>query len=280
MKNIIKLYRFYLNILAVIAPKYGGKVAFNLFQRVSLKTIKEKELPYYDNVKHFKVKLNGESLHCYETGNVNGKLVFLVHGWNSNAGSLTKIALALATQNYRVISFDLPGHASTKEKRTNLYICKEAFKTLIKFVNPTEAFDVISHSFGSIVSAYALSETTFKTNKLVILSSNNKLEDVFLHFKKMIQLNDIIYASFKVNLEKYMNESVEKMITADKLNNINFENLLLIHDKFDKVIPFSEAETIHNSVKNSVLIPFEKIGHYRMLWNDDVVRETVQFIKN
>lgn len=278
MKFIIKLYRFYLNILAVIAPKYGGKVAFNLFQKVTLKTFKEKELKFYDNVKHFKVKLKNEDLHCYETGNPNGKLIFLVHGWNSNAGSLAKIANTLT--NYRVISFDLPAHAFAKSKRTDLYICKEAFKTLIKFANPQEPFSVISHSFGSIVSAYALSETDFKTDKLVILSSNNRLEDVFLYFRKMIGFNSKIYKEFKMIIQKYFKEGVKNMITSDKLKLIGLEQMIIIHDRFDKVIPFSEAEAIHKSVKNSILIPFEKIGHYRMLWNDDVVRETIQFIKN
>lgn len=279
--NFIKtLYRLYLNILSVIAPKYGGKIAFNLFQKVRLKTFREKELPFYDKVKHFKVQLKGENLQCYETGNPKGKLVFLVHGWNSNAGSLSKIVDCLVKEKYRVISFDLPGHAYAKESSTNLYICKEAFKTLITFVNPQQPFSVISHSFGSIVSAYALSETDFKTSKLVILSSNNRLEDVFLYFRKMVGFNAKIYEEFKLIIQKYFDEGVENMITSDKLQLIGLQQTLIIHDKFDKVIPFSEAEAIHKSVKNSILIPFEKIGHYRMLWNEDVVRETVNFIKN
>ncbi len=280
MKIYLKFIKIYLNLLSVIAPKYGGKVAFKLFQRVRLKTFKEKEQAFYDKVESFKVKQKGEDLHCYKIGNPDGDIVFLVHGWNSNAGSMSKIVMELAANNYRVISFDLPGHAKAKEYRTNLYTCKEAFKVLIRFVNPQKPFCVISHSFGSVVSAYALSETTYKTEKLVILSTNNKLEDVFLYFKKYIGFNAVIYSKFKNLLEEYMGEELSEMVVADKINKINLDVVLLIHDIFDKVIPFKDAEIIHKSVKNSNLISFEKIGHYRMLWNDEVLEETMRFIKN
>jgi len=278
MKYYIRLLKFYLNIISVIAPKHGGRIVFNLFQKVSLKTFKKRELPFYDDATHFKVKQNGEDLHCYEMGNPNGKLVFLVHGWNSNAGSLTKIANSLVQENYRVISFDLPGHAKAKINKTNLYICKEAFKDLIAYVNPQEAFHVVSHSFGSVVSAYSLSETDYKAEKFVILSTNNRLEDVFLYFKKIVGFNKTIYKEFTKLLEGYMNENVDEMVVSDKIKSFDFDKLLVIHDKFDKVIPFNDAKTIHQEVENSKLIPFEKIGHYRMLWNDEVVTETINFI--
>ena len=61
--------------------------------------------------KHFKVSSSKEDLLCYELGSENNNLVFLLHGWESNPGSLSKIAYSLSENNYRVISFDLPGHA-------------------------------------------------------------------------------------------------------------------------------------------------------------------------
>ncbi|NQX81418.1 MAG: alpha/beta fold hydrolase [Flavobacteriaceae bacterium] len=280
MKYIVKLVEVYLNILSVIAPKYGGKVAFNTFQKVRLKTFKNKEFKFYKKANHFEVKLKSENLKCYETGNPKGELVFLIHGWNSNAGSLSKINKALVNANYRVITFDLPGHAGNKEKKSNLFVCKEAFKALIHQINPKEAFSVVSHSFGSVVSAFALAETDCKVKNIITLSSNNKIEDVFLFFKKTLNLNPIIYREFKLIVEKYMKENVSDMITSDRIKQIEFRNLVLIHDRFDKVIPFSESERIHEQISDSVLIPFEKVGHYRMLWNEEIVKTIVDSMKD
>jgi len=53
--------------------------------------------------------------------------VILVHGWDSNAGSMSKIAEALVKKNKRVIAFNLPGHAFSKSSSTNLIECKDAF---------------------------------------------------------------------------------------------------------------------------------------------------------
>ena len=58
-----------------------------------------------------KTPLNGP---YFEPAENPEKLVFLLHGWESNAGSLSKIAFSLSKNNYRVISFDLPGHANYK----------------------------------------------------------------------------------------------------------------------------------------------------------------------
>jgi len=57
------------------------------------------------------------------------------------------------------------------------------------------------------------------------------------------------------------------------LNEIPFRKLLLLHDKKDKILPFSNSENIHKNVERVTLEPLEGIGHYRMLWNDDVIKK-------
>jgi pimeloyl-ACP methyl ester carboxylesterase len=281
MKKIILFYKHYLNFLSVVAPKYGGKVAVNLFQRVRLKTPKRREQIFFTKAKSFKIPFEKEAIFAYELGNPNGKLVFLVHGWDSNAGSLGKIADALiATNNYRIIAFDLPAHHQALNKYTNLFEAKNAFKQVLKEINPQAEFSVVAHSFGAAVTAFALSETKYKVNKIVFLSGNDVLEDVFRQFQKTIGFNDKIYNEVAKWTHKIIKQPLKELVVSDRLKQIDFKQLLLIHDKKDKVLPFKNAESLHQKIENSVLIPFEKIGHYRMLWNDDVVNETVDFLEN
>jgi pimeloyl-ACP methyl ester carboxylesterase len=57
--------------------------------------------------------------------------------------------------------------------------------------------------------------------------------------------------------------------------------LLLIHDEYDKIIPFKNSEEIKKmNMENTQLIKYSKIGHYKMLWNDKVVEDTIHFLKN
>ena len=277
MKIYIKLIRVYLNTLSYIAPNYGGKVALRLFSKVRLKNIKEKEQSFYEKAKHFKVAREKEEVFCYEMGNPEGKLVFFVHGWESNVGCLSNFAFAMEN-DYRIIGFNIPAHAKSEEKYTNMYEGKEAFKLLLKHINPSEKFSVVSHSFGSAITGYALSEVDYKADNLVFLTSNNKIEQVFFDFQKMIGFNEKLYNVIKKKADLILGEDLSKLEIAEKLKEANFDDLLLIHDTKDKMISYSNAVEIHEKVPNSTLNTHTKIGHYRMLWNQDVLNETLIFL--
>jgi pimeloyl-ACP methyl ester carboxylesterase len=276
MKLYIKLIRVYLNTLSFIYPQKGGEIAVNMFQKVRIKTIKEKEKPFFENSKPFTIKREGEDLQCYEMGNPEGKLLFLVHGWESNPGCFLKFTEDIL--NYRIVTFEMPAHANNKEELTNLIVCKEAFKTLLNHIKPQEPFNLISHSFGSAVSSFALAEVDYKVDKMVFLSTNNDIEDVFTDFQKMIGFNDRIYKNIIKIISERFNVNLSDMVVSDRLKDANFNELLLIHDTDDKVIPFKNSKVINDVVDNTTLLEFSKIGHYRMLWNDDVISESLNFV--
>ncbi len=281
-KLYFKVIKLYLNLLSVIAPQHGGKTAINVFLTVRLKKIKEREKAFYSKAKAFtlepKIVSNSHNIKYYELGEANTKIVFLIHGWNSNAGSLSRFAFELS-KTHRVISLDLPAHAHSKGKRTNLFECKEVLKKFIAHINPKETFSIVGHSFGAAVVAYALSETQHHVDKVVLLSANNKLKIIFREFQKMIGFNDTIYNEIEKWIKSIFNLDLEKLILSDFIKKIKFNDLLIIHDKFDKVIPVKSAEEIKKAIPNIKLSVYQKIGHYRMLWNEDVVSETVKFIK-
>ncbi len=276
----LNFIRIYLNILGTIIPKLAGKTAFNIFQKVRLKTPKKREKPFYELSKHFTIAVKDDTLDCYEIGNPKGNLLFMVHGWDSNAGSLLLFAKAFAAAGYRVITFDLLAHHKSTKKYTNLYETKAAFALLLASINPQEPFSIIGHSFGASALAYTLAETNYKVDKIVLLSSNDYIIDVFRDFQKFIGFNERVFQYCKYYIDDLIQDDFAKMSTSSNLKNIDFNQLLIIHDKKDKVIPFKNATQIHAAIPNSKLIAFERIGHYRMLWNKEVVAKTLQFVEN
>ncbi len=273
--------QLYYAVLSVIAPKYAAKKAFSLFQTVRIKTFKKREKALYEKAKHFKVAHTSQKIDCYELGNPDGALVFLVHGWDSNAGSLSKFAFQLAENNYRVISFDLPAHAHAHatSQCTNLYDCKEAFARLIEHINPQAPFSVISHSFGSAVVSTALANSSHEVDKLIFLTTPNHLIAIFREFKNFINLGDSAFEIFLKNAYDIFGERVEELSVQEKIRTVKYKNLLLIHDKHDKALPYKNSVEIADSSRNATLISFEKIGHYRMLWEQQVVDATLGFLK-
>ncbi len=270
--------RLYYKTISNISPRLGGWMAFNLFQKVRKKDVRQREESFYEKARHFKISFLNQDLHCYELGNVQGELVFLVHGWDSNAGSLSKFAFELAERNYRVVSFDLPGHAKSDSDRTNLYECKEAFSNLLKFIDPQKPFTVISHSFGSAMTTYTISKLNYTIDKFVFLTTPNSLLEVFTNFKNFVGITDKAFGYMIKNAEDIVNEKIASVNVSERLKNITFTKLLLVHDKADKIIPFKNSEDVYKANKNTDLKVYDKIGHYRMLWNDEVLEDTLAFI--
>ena len=275
----LQLIRFYFRITSVLSPRINAFLAFKLFQRVRKKTVRKREEAFYSQAKHFKIPFQNEDILCYELGDVKGNLVFLVHGWESNAGSLSRFAFDLSKKGYRVVSFELPGHARTKSKYTNLQECKEAFKSVIKFIDPKEPFTVVSHSFGSAVTTYALSQLDYDVDKFIFLTAPNSLFEIFYEFKKIIGLSDQSFTYVLGKAESLIKEDVRKVNVDEKLQKISYSKLLLVHDKFDQIIPLKNSEKIKETNNEKVELKiYDKIGHYRMLWNDRVLEDTLNFI--
>ena len=276
----IYIIRFYFKSISFFVPKFAGLKAFKLFQKVRIKTIRKREEEFYKEVHHFKVSSSKEDLLCYEIGSENKYLVFLLYGWESNAGSLSKFAFNLTKHDFRVISFDLPGHAKHKSNYTNLVECREAFIKVIEYIKPDKPFSVLSHSFGSAVCTYTLSKLNYKLDKLVFLTSPNSILEIFKDFKNLIGLSNLSFSYFIQKANLLANEEIKNINMDEKLKLLDFSKLLLIHDEHDKIIPIKNSEEIKKmNTKNTQLIKYSKIGHYKMLWNDKVVEDTMHFFK-
>ncbi len=275
MKYYLIAIRHYLNFLSFLAPNFAGKQAVLVFSKVRKKSIRRKEQEFFDQADPFWVEREGENISCYELGNPEGKLLFLVHGWESNPGCFTQFLPHLG--KYRIIAFTLPSHAHNKETHTHLYECKDAFKLVLNHLAPTQEFHVVAHSLGSSVATFALSETNYKADKLVFLSANNDMIQVFQDFQKLLGFNNRVFDLLAKRIEKITGTKLAEMAVESRLKRVKFNELLLIHDKYDKIIPFEKSETLSKNVPNSTLIPFERIGHYRMLWNNEVLAEVLKF---
>ena len=276
---MLKLIRLYFKILSLISPTLAANSAFKVFQKIKIKNIRDREKPFYEQAKHFVVQREEENIDAYELGNPNGRLVFLVHGWESNAGCLLKFAEELSALDYRVVAFNLPGHAFYQNSSTNLLDCKLAFELVLKQIDPQESFDVVSHSFGSAVVANTLGNTDYKVGQMVFLTNPNKIENIFRQFQDIINLGENALQKLLLKVNELLGDELATMDVENQLNKMNFNNFLMVHDENDKVLPFSNSVEINESVKGSKLHSLTDVGHYRMLWNEVVIKKVIGFVK-
>ncbi|MFY0650440.1 MAG: alpha/beta fold hydrolase [Cyclobacteriaceae bacterium] len=276
---MIQLIRTYFRVLSALAPALAGRQAFNFFQKTRKKTIRKNEQQFYNLSRHFTIEHHRENIDCYELGNPNDPLVLLVHGWDSNAGSMAAIAFELVEKGHYVVAFNLPAHGFSKLKRSNLIIGREYFRAVVEKIYPAKPFSIIAHSFGSVLTAFSLSDSRFKVDKLIFLANPNKFGPTFEAFRDFIGLGDKAYKVCVKMAEELVGVPMAEMNVEDYSETVKYNRLLLIHDKLDKVVPYERSLEIKNKWHNTELVTLEKIGHYRMLWNEYVIQSIVKFLE-
>lgn len=277
-KLFIFLVRIYLRLLSYISTSLAAKQAIYLFQKPKKRAFKEHELEFYAQAKHFKVAYSEEDLDAYEIGSENKKLILLVHGWGSNLGRLSEIAFKLKDKGYRVVGLNFPAHGYSKLNQTNMIFCKEALKNLINNLNIREPFSVVTHSFGSGVSAFALADLGIKVNKIVFLTSANKIADIFLDFKKILHLEEKSYQMSVKYMEELAQAKLSDLNVQDILKQVNFDKILIIHDKYDTMLPYRYATELAENVRDAELMTIENKGHSGMLFEPEVIQKVLEFI--
>jgi pimeloyl-ACP methyl ester carboxylesterase len=275
---MLKLIKIYFTILSSISPKLAAQFAFNVFQKVRKKDIRDREKGFFIDAEKRKLNFKKEDLDVFEFGTDSKDLVILIHGWDSNAGCMYGFVDELLEKKKRIISINLPAHGNYKAGKTNFNECKDALKTLLANLPEYDNLSIIAHSFGSGITTYALSELEVKIDKLIFLTSHNIIEDIFTDFKKTIGLNNKSYKLLKQKADQVLGEPLTELIMEEKLKKFEFNHLHLIHDINDKIIPYSNAISMNKAIKNSTITSFENIGHYRMLWNSEIISKSVSYL--
>jgi pimeloyl-ACP methyl ester carboxylesterase len=151
-------------------------------------------------------------------------------------------------------------------------------KKVLSYLNPKEPFSIVSHSLGSAVVANTLSRTNYKIDRLVFLSSPNKVNEIFMEFKEIVAMNDKAYREMVKITGRLLKAPLDTLDVDDNLKKANYNELLIIHDKNDRILSYNNSKTIEQLTPNSRLVTLENVGHYKMLWDAGVINKTVSFI--
>lgn len=280
MKIIFKLIRTYFKILSVAMPKRAAKKAFTLFQKPRRFPLKPEEREFYNLAREYSLETSIGEVNYYTQGKPEGELVFLVHGWNSQAGSMAAIGANLVKKGYYVVALDLPAHGKSNLKYLNIISAKVALKEVIKNMAGNRSISLVSHSLGSLISALTLSELNLEVKQLVYLTTPDSATSIFENFKREIGLGDKAYQHLIKAGEDIIKAPLKSIDALELTKSVDYDDLLLIHDKFDRVLPYNNSLTLNEKLSKSSLFIINKVGHSRMLWNESVlqkINETFSF---
>jgi len=213
----------------------------------------------------------------WENTDKSAPLVMLVHGWTGRGSQMGAIAQKLQKSGFRVLAFDNHAHAQTPGKSTTIFEQSEVQLALNEKFGPIYA--IVAHSFGGMVSTYSLSHG-MEVQKVVCISPPARFEFLLDRFSSSLHLPEKIQqymiSRFKKEYGEDLQQRVSATTTAQQLGHIP---ALIIHDDNDIDVPSSESELLHQAWPNSELKKTKGLGHRRILYNAQVIENTVNFLK-
>lgn len=235
----------------------------------------EREVNYLANFEKGKLNFEGRSLATYTQGDSNNPLVLLIHGWAGRGTQFGFIAEQLVNAGYFVATIDMPGHGDSEGKRSSFIQFQKAILAFAdEFEKPVHA--IVAHSVGGVASMLAETEG-LQFNKLVMIGTPSDTVIILDEFAEMLNMSGKGKLLMQEILQKRFNRNPRSVSGYELVKTTKLKGLL-IHDKNDHDVPFTQAEQMHKFWEQSELMLTEKLGHRKILGSKEVADRIVKFL--
>ncbi len=211
----------------------------------------------------------------YKVGNASKKLL-LVHGWSGRGTQLFKIAESFIEEGFSIISFDAPAHGKSDGNSSIMLEFIASIKEIDKKLGPFDA--AIGHSLGGMALFNAVKDG-FQIKKLVTIGSGDVVKDIIDEFTSKMRLKKKTGLLLSQHFEKKYGKTMDSFSAYLSAKEIQIP-VLVIHDENDSDVPLSAALNIHENLKNGTLLITKKLGHRKILGDENVIAKSIDFIKN
>lgn len=207
----------------------------------------------------------------------SGPTVLLMHGWGGSRAQMTGFVDPLLAAGYRVVAYDQPAHGQSGGKTTNIL---EISPTMDLITEQEGAFDaIIAHSFGTIITSYALVERNFPPpSKLVYFGAFNRLMDALPRFQVIAQLPDELIMGLRDMInEKFGREVLDAIVNERLVKQIQIP-ALMFHDQSDNVTPVEDSRAIARAWNSARYVETDGLGHRGALQSKEIHQQVLEFL--
>jgi len=175
------------------------------------------------------------------------------------------------------LAFDNHAHDKTPGNSTHIFIQSAVQRALAEKLGPI--FGIVAHSFGGMVTPDSLNQG-MQVQKVVCISPPSHFDFLLARFTQSLHIPKGIQ-NYMVNRfqKEYGNDLVERVSSTNTSKNLGHIPALIIHDEDDEDVLISESEQLHQAWPNSIMKRTQGLGHRRILYNSQVIENTVDFLK-
>ena len=269
-----KIQRLALKFCCTALPPIGLKVALYHF------TNTRKRRPY--NLLDLPPQLQSRKI-AYRNGHIvthswghGEKIVYLVHGWESNSNVMKAFISPLIQQGYKVVAFDMPAHGLSSNQATHLGDFSATLEFVISIYG--KPFGIVAHSFGGTASVLLLrAQTQLLPSKLCLIAPMKSLDSHLQVFNTITGLPEAIMDKLLTKLKKQYALEAKKTDITRLIQSVPVPGLL-IHDKDDRLIPIEVGDQLAKAWDGSRYIKTQSLGHRNILKDPFVIQQVTDYM--
>lgn len=255
-----------------VSPHAAAAIAERLFFRAPSAKVSARGREFLDRGERFERMVDGRRVVGWTWG--AGPTAYLVHGWGGSSGRLYSLGEALIQSGRRLVMFDAPGHGASGGGLSSM---PEFARSLQSVVDTSGEPDVVvAHSLGAAATALAASWGLTARRFVFIAPAANPAEWA-LAFGNMLRLTPEVMRRLRSRSERRLRfnwDDLDARVHARRMS----APLLVIHDRGDDTVPFSNGTEIANSWPGAKLEETSGLGHRDILRDPRVISHVLRFI--
>ena len=262
-----------LDLLWNVTPAFTKLLVKKMFFTPSSYKITPLEKHYLENGESFQLSVHGKTVQCWKWG--TGPSILLAHGWNGRGIQLHHFIEPLMQRGYSVIGYDAPGHGESEGKTSSYFEFTDTIRTLLASSNGHKIQGVIAHSMGGSATVNSIAKEN-QPLQAVLVAPALKLAELLKCFFDHVGVPAYLYDILIQEYERQFGYDMRRDNPAHLFKEID-SRILIVHDKQDPTIPYTDSKELSNEFENIVLHTTEGLGHKRILTDESVVDAIVNY---
>ncbi len=272
-KLIPKLIGACINFVAIFSPFYAGKLSMQLFSRPRKGQLKPNESNYLNKAKQHSLPFKDFNIKVYHWKG-SKDTILMAHGWESNSFRWKDLIEILTKEDFNVLALDAPAHGGTGNKEFNAILYSECIHHVAETYKPQA---IIGHSVGGMATTFALKNHQMNSvDKIMLLGAPDAFSSILNNYENIMGYSKRTKHGNRLYIHKRFGFFPEYFSTSTFVSNLKIDTLI-IHDKKDRIIPFSDGINIKNSYPSSQFIETKGYGHG--LKSGEVYQHILKFLK-
>lgn len=276
----MKFLRAVLRVLQPISPGLAAWLAERVFFTAPRRALTPAARAFLATGRRFTIQVEGRRVVGWHWGDLhNAPIVYLSHGWASRGARLAAFTQPLLAAGYAVVTYDVPGNGASARGMTSMPEYARALMAVAAHTsNSRPPHAVIAHSMGCSGTALALS-WGLEVGRLAFLAPAADPPAWVEPLVRALELRPDVVTRLKTRSERRLRVRWDGLHVCELARGLQRRPpLLIVHDKGDETVAWSDGSAIAAAWQDSTLISTDGLGHRGVTQDEQVVRQVVEFI--